>query len=52
VLQLIPNEVMVKQQKGFSPATNDWEFFALDTDKNGTITVTVHLIDRAFLANA
>ena len=29
VLQLIPNEVMVKQQKGFSPGTNDWEFFAL-----------------------
>ena len=36
VLQLIPNEAMVKQQKGFSPGTNDWEFFALDTDKNGT----------------
>ncbi len=35
VLQLIPNEVMVKQQKGFSPATSDWEFFALDTDKGG-----------------
>src|SRR3984893_6991914 len=34
VLQLIPNEVMIKQQKGFSPGTNDWEFFALDTDKN------------------
>ena len=40
VLQLIPNEVMVKQQKGFSPATNDWEFFALDTDKNGTKIVS------------
>ena len=36
VLQLIPNEAMVKQQKGFSPGTNDWEFFALDTDKDGT----------------
>ena len=36
VLQLIPNEAMVKQQKGYSPGTNDWEFFALDTDKNGT----------------
>jgi len=36
VLQLIPNEAMIKQQKGFSPGTNDWEFFALDTDKNGT----------------
>src|ERR1700742_5106893 len=30
VLQLIPNEVMLKQQKGYSPATSDWEFFALD----------------------
>ena len=35
VLQLIPNEVMVKQQKGFSPATSDWEFFALDSSKDG-----------------
>jgi hypothetical protein len=34
VLQLIPNEAMVKQQKGYSPGTNDWEFFALDTDEN------------------
>jgi hypothetical protein len=40
VLQLIPNEVMVKQQKGFSPGTNDWEFFALETDKNGTKIVS------------
>ncbi|GAC1568308.1 MAG: hypothetical protein NVS2B3_11220 [Vulcanimicrobiaceae bacterium] len=36
VLQLIPNEAMIKQQKGFSPATNDWEFFALDHNKSGT----------------
>lgn len=40
VLQLIPNEAMVKQQKGFSPGTNDWEFFALETDKNGTKIVS------------
>ena len=40
MLQLIPNEVMVKQQKGFSPKTNDWEFFALDTDKNGSKIVS------------
>jgi hypothetical protein len=40
MLQLIPNEAMVKQQKGYSPATNDWEFFALDTDKNGTKIVS------------
>lgn len=35
VLQLMPNEVMVKQQKGFSPATRDWEFIWIDVDKNG-----------------
>src|SRR6202021_2595582 len=40
VLQLIPNEVMIKQQKGFSPGTNDSEFFALDTDKNGSKVVS------------
>src|SRR6201996_471472 len=40
MLQLIPNEAMVKQQKGYSPGTNDWEFFALDTDKNGTRIVS------------
>lgn len=36
VLQLIPNEVMIKQQKGFNPATHDWEFFFIDVDKNGS----------------
>ncbi len=40
VLQLIPNEVMIKQQKGFSPKTNDWEFFALNTDKHGSKIVS------------
>ena len=40
VLQLIPNEVMVKQKKGFSPGTNDWEFFALESDKNGSRIVS------------
>jgi hypothetical protein len=40
VLQLIPNEAMIKQQKGFSPGTNDWEFFALDSDKNGSRIVS------------
>jgi hypothetical protein len=40
ILQLIHNEAMVKQQKGFSSGTNDWEFFALDTDKNGTKIVS------------
>ncbi len=35
VLQLMPNEVMVKRHAGFSPVTNDWEFFWIDLDKNG-----------------
>jgi hypothetical protein len=36
VVQLMPNEVMIKQQKNFSPATRDWEFFWIDVDKNGS----------------
>src|SRR5436305_1069784 len=30
VVQLVPTEVMIKQRKGFNPATRDWEFFAID----------------------
>ena len=36
VVQLIPEEAMVKNHKGWSPRTNDWEFFALDVSKEGT----------------
>ena len=36
VLQLMPNEVMVKHGKGFNPATQDWEFFYIDVDENGS----------------
>jgi hypothetical protein len=36
VVQLMPNEVMIKQQKGYSAATRDWEFFWIDVDKNGS----------------
>ena len=36
VLQLMPNEAMVKHEKGFNPTTHDWEFFFVDTDKNGS----------------
>ncbi len=36
VVQLVPNEVMIKQQKGFSPITRDWEFFWIDVDKEGS----------------
>lgn len=30
VLQLVPLEAMVKRRAGYSPETNDWEFFSLD----------------------
>src|SRR5262249_24737254 len=36
VIQLIPTEAMVKEDKGFNAATHDWEFFDLDVSKDGT----------------
>ena len=36
VVQLMPNEVMIKHEKGFNAATRDWEFFWIDVDKNGS----------------
>ncbi len=36
VLQLVPNEVMIKQPKGFSPVTRDWEFFFVDVSEQGS----------------
>ena len=36
VVQLVPTEVMIKQQKGFNPITHDWEFFAIDVNKDGS----------------
>ncbi len=36
VVQLVPTEVMVKREAGFSPATGDWEFFELQVDDKGT----------------
>ena len=36
VLQLVPNEVMIKQQKGFNPVTRDWEFFYIDVSPEGS----------------
>lgn len=35
VLQLVPNEVMIKHPKGSSPATRDWEFFFIDVSEQG-----------------
>ncbi len=37
IIQLIPNEAMVKRHPGFSPSTNDWEFFNLSTSASGTV---------------
>ncbi|MBX3705670.1 MAG: hypothetical protein KF911_03470 [Pseudomonadales bacterium] len=36
VVQLVPTEVMVKREAGFSPATRDWEFFELDVSAEGS----------------
>ena len=36
ILQLVPQEAMVKRRAGFNPKTKDWEFFFLATDANGT----------------
>lgn len=36
LVQLVPGEVMVKHPKGFSPVTNDWEFFELDVSPEGS----------------
>ncbi len=36
VIQLIPNEAMVKRAPGFAPDNSDWEFFALETSADGT----------------
>ena len=37
ILQLVPQEAMVKRRAGFSPATNDWEFFFLSVSPEGTV---------------
>jgi hypothetical protein len=40
VIQLIPQEAMVKRAPGFDPESNDWEFFTLDVTATGTTIVT------------
>jgi hypothetical protein len=40
VIQLIPQEAMVKRAPGFDPGSNDWEFFTLDVSATGTSIVT------------
>jgi len=39
LLQLVPQEAMVKRETGFSPGTGDWEFFFLGISSNGTTIV-------------
>lgn len=36
VVQLVPTEVMVKRDPGFSPVTGDWEFFELEVSESGS----------------
>ncbi|MCI5150541.1 MAG: hypothetical protein D3916_14345 [Candidatus Electrothrix sp. MAN1_4] len=36
VVQLVPGEAMVKREKGFNAATNDWEFFILNVSAEGS----------------
>ena len=38
IIQLVPDEAMVKRRSGWNPSTNDWEFFALTTT-NGTTAI-------------
>jgi hypothetical protein len=40
IIQLVPQEAMVKRQKGFSPSTRDWEFFFLSVSATGTMIET------------
>ena len=40
IIQLVPQEAMVKRRKGWSPKTNDWEFFFLSTSATGTEIMT------------
>jgi hypothetical protein len=40
VIQLIPQEAMVKRAPGFDPGSNDWEFLTLDVTAVGTTIVT------------
>ena len=37
IIQLIPGEASVKRAAGYSPSTDDWEFFALNTSSTGTV---------------
>jgi hypothetical protein len=36
IIQLIPQEAMVKRAEGFDAGSNDWEFFSLEVSASGT----------------
>lgn len=40
IIQLIPQEAMVKRKVGFNAATKDWEFFSLKPSATGTEILT------------
>ena len=40
ILQLVPQEAMIKRHAGYNAKTSDWEFFSLHTDASGTKIVT------------
>jgi hypothetical protein len=40
VVQLVPTEVMVKREAGYSAVTKDWEFFELSVSPEGTEITT------------
>jgi hypothetical protein len=40
ILQLFPQEAMIKRRKGYNAKTSDWEFFSLATDASGTKILT------------
>lgn len=48
LVQLVPTEAMVKREAGFSPATNDWEFFELTVASK---TTSIHVRGGAEVKN-
>ncbi len=44
ILQLIPQEAMVKRAEGWNPVTNDWEFFLLSVS-GATTTITTRGVE-------
>ena len=49
IIQLVPQEAMVKRRKGFNRASHDWEFFFLQTTAQGTMILnrgTTSVVNR------